>query len=80
MVNITGKAHQKAALKLKQLNSRYTRNIDLINVGAYEAGSDPVLDIAIGKHEEIAAFLQQDINERADIDQSIQQLSTLLEA
>jgi flagellum-specific ATP synthase len=80
MVNITGKAHQKAALKLKQLNSRYTRNIDLINVGAYEAGSDPILDIAIGKHEEIAAFLQQDINERADIDHSIQQLSTLLEA
>ncbi len=80
MVNITGKAHQKAALRLKQLNSRYTRNIDLINVGAYEAGSDPVLDEAIGKHEEIAAFLQQDINERADIDHSIQQLSTLLEA
>lgn len=80
MVNITGKAHQKAALKLKQLNSRYTRNIDLINVGAYEAGSDPVLDEAIGKHEEIAAFLQQDIKERADIDQSIQQLSMLLEA
>jgi flagellum-specific ATP synthase len=80
MVNITEPAHQKAAMKLKQLNSRYTRNIDLINVGAYEAGSDPILDDAINKHEEIAAFLQQDIKERADIQQSIQQLSGLLGA
>ncbi|MDP2247919.1 MAG: flagellum-specific ATP synthase FliI, partial [Nitrosomonadales bacterium] len=78
MVNITDPAHQKAAMKLKQLNSRYTRNIDLINVGAYEAGSDPVLDDAINKHEVIAAFLQQDIKERADIQQSIEQLAGLL--
>jgi flagellum-specific ATP synthase len=79
MVNITDKAHQKAALRLKQLNSRYTRNQDLINVGAYEAGSDPVLDEAIARHEAIAAFLQQDINERADLGQSIRQLMELLE-
>lgn len=78
MVNITDKTHQKAALRLKQLNSRYTRNQDLINVGAYEAGSDTVLDEAIAKHEAIAAFLQQDINERADLGQSIQRLTELL--
>jgi flagellum-specific ATP synthase len=80
MHSVTSKEHQKAALKLKQLNSRYARNMDLINVGAYEAGSDPILDEAIRKHENIAAFLQQDTSERADINTSIQQLESLLNA
>jgi flagellum-specific ATP synthase len=79
MHNVTSPQHQKSALKLKRLNSRYSRNIDLINVGAYEAGSDPVLDNAIKKHEGIAAFLQQDISERAGLEESMEQLATLLE-
>lgn len=79
MHNITSHDHQKLARKLKQLNSRYMRSIDLINVGAYEAGSDTVLDIAIAKHEAIEAFLQQDISERADVNDSIQYLAHLLD-
>lgn len=79
MHNITSHDHQKLARKLKQLNSRYMRSIDLINVGAYEAGSDMVLDIAIAKHEAIEAFLQQDISERADVNDSIQYLAHLLD-
>lgn len=78
MVNVTSPDHQKLALRVKQLNSRYTRNQDLINVGAYEAGSDPILDEAIIKHEKIARFLQQDIREQADISQSLQAMSQLL--
>jgi len=78
MHNITSPEHQKAARKLKQLNSRYSRSIDLINVGAYQAGSDAVLDEAITKHEGIEKFLQQAINERADVPQSLSELSVLM--
>ena len=78
MHNITSPEHLKLSLKLKQLNARYTRSIDLINVGAYEAGSDELLDEAIAKHDQIKAFLQQDIQERADVMQSIQQLAGVL--
>jgi flagellum-specific ATP synthase len=78
MHNITSPEHQKAARKLKQLNSRYSRSIDLINVGAYQAGSDAVLDEAITKHEGIENFLQQAINERADVPQSLSELSVLM--
>ncbi|MEZ0232619.1 MAG: flagellar protein export ATPase FliI [Methylophilaceae bacterium] len=80
MHNITTPHHQKLSRKLKQLNSRYTRSMDLINVGAYEPGSDPILDEAIARHESVEAFLQQDIAERADVVQSIQQLTDILEA
>lgn len=78
MHNITSSEHQKLARKLKQLNSRYMRSIDLISVGAYEAGSDPVLDTAISKHELIEQFLQQDISERADMQESVQFLAHVL--
>ncbi|EUJ10728.1 flagellar protein export ATPase FliI [Methylophilaceae bacterium 11] len=78
MHNITSPDHQKLARKLKQLNSRYMRSIDLISVGAYEAGSDPVLDTAIAKHELIERFLQQDISERADMEESVQFLAHVL--
>lgn len=78
MHNITSPAHQKLSRKLKQLNSRYTRSMDLINVGAYQAGSDPILDEAIARYPEIVGFLQQDINERADVAESLQNLSQVL--
>jgi flagellum-specific ATP synthase len=78
MHNITLPEHQKLSRRLKQLNSRYTRSADLINVGAYEAGSDPVLDEAIAKHTKIEAFLQQDIAERSDVEHSIAELAQVL--
>ncbi len=78
MHNITSTEHQKLARKLKQLNSRYMRSIDLISVGAYEAGADPVLDIAIEKHPQIEGFLQQDIAERASMEESVNHLAYLL--
>jgi flagellum-specific ATP synthase len=78
MHNITSVEHQKLARKLKQLNSRYMRSIDLISVGAYEAGSDPLLDKAIEKRDLIEQFLQQDISERADMNESVQLLAHVL--
>ncbi|MGV3742213.1 MAG: flagellar protein export ATPase FliI [Burkholderiaceae bacterium] len=77
MHNITSPDHQKLARRLKQLTSRYQRSRDLISVGAYAAGTDPVLDQAIALFPQIEAFLQQDITERAGIQESLGQLSAL---
>ncbi|MDP3744478.1 MAG: flagellar protein export ATPase FliI [Methylotenera sp.] len=79
MHNITSPVHQKLAQKLKQLNSRYMRSVDLINVGAYEAGSDALLDLAIARHEIIEQFLQQDVSQRADWDESLHFLAGVLD-
>jgi flagellum-specific ATP synthase len=78
MHNITSSDHQKLARKLKQLNSKYSRNIDLINVGAYVSGSDPLLDEAIQKRQQIDKFLLQDIDEKSELAGSISQLDSLL--
>jgi flagellum-specific ATP synthase len=77
MHNITSPEHQRLARLLKQLYSRYNRSRDLISVGAYAAGSDPVLDQAIALMGQIETFLQQDINDQVDINQSLGQLGTL---
>jgi flagellum-specific ATP synthase len=77
MHNITTDEHQKLTRRLKQLYSRYLRNRDLISVGAYSPGSDPVLDEAIAMNSRIEAFLQQGIHERSGIHESLGQLATL---
>ena len=80
MHGITSPDHQRLSRKLKQLYSRYERSRDLINVGAYSAGSDPVLDEAIRKYPQIQAFLQQEITEKSSISQSLAGLSALFDA
>ncbi len=80
MNNITTPQHQKLARKLKQLNSRYMRSVDLINVGAYESGSDPLLDEAIVRHQAIDNFLQQGINELSNLDESLHFLANVLDS
>jgi flagellum-specific ATP synthase len=77
MHSITNPAHQQLARQLKQLMSSYQRNRDLINVGAYRAGSDPKIDMAVAMHERIEQFLQQGIEERVGIEQSLMELSAL---
>ena len=79
MHGITTTAHQHAARRLKQLYSRYERSRDLISVGAYAPGSDPILDQAIAKNEKIEAFLCQEISERVGMLESLGQLTTLFE-
>lgn len=78
MHSITTAAHQKSANKLKQLNSKYSKSSDLINVGAYIPGGDLVLDEAVKKHERIAEFLQQGTHERMSIEESINELAVIV--
>ncbi len=79
MHNITTPEHQYLARQLKKLYSRFERSRDLINVGAYAAGTDPLLDEAIRLQPGIEAFLQQHIPERAGVQESLDGLATLFQ-
>jgi flagellum-specific ATP synthase len=64
--------------RFKYLYSRYQRSRDLISVGAYVPGSDPVLDEAIRRNPSFEAFLQQGISECERYDGARMKLSQLL--
>lgn len=80
MHNIISPEHLLLSRRLKQLYSRYERSRDLINVGAYVPGSDPLLDDAIVRYPRIQAFLAQEIHEKSSISQSLNGLSALFDA
>lgn len=78
MTALIDETHFERIKYFKQMLSRYQRNRDLINVGAYAAGSDPVLDEAIRLYPALEGFLQQRMNERADVTQAAGDLQRVL--
>jgi flagellum-specific ATP synthase len=77
MTNLITQEQLERTRFFKQLYSRYQRARDLLAVGAYAAGSDPILDRAIALYPRLEAFLQQEIPERADSASSDQHLADL---
>jgi flagellum-specific ATP synthase len=75
---ITDHAQQQQARLFKQHFSRYQRNRDLISVGAYSPGHDPQLDQAVQLFPHLEHFLQQQIEERADVAEAKQSLSAIV--
>jgi len=78
MGSITDQAQQQQARLFKQHFSRYQRNHDLISVGAYSPGHDPQLDQAVQLFPRLEYFLQQQIEERADVAEAKQSLSAIV--
>ena len=68
----------KLSNKLRRLWSLYQQNVDLIQVGAYENGSNPELDEAIRLHDRIVNFLRQDMHISQDYEVTRAQLRDLL--
>jgi len=63
--------------RIKQLYSVYEQNRDLINVGAYQKGTNSLIDEAIAMQSKIAGFMQQGMNEAVNLSASQQQLTQL---
>ncbi|HVY08478.1 MAG TPA: FliI/YscN family ATPase, partial [Burkholderiales bacterium] len=77
MTSLVDDSQLEFVRRLRALYSRYQRNRDLINVGAYVAGSDPQLDQAVALMPRIEAFLRQDMNARESFAHSLAQLQAL---
>ncbi len=77
MNDITTIDHQEASRAFKHLYSIYQQNRDLINVGAYEQGTDERIDAAIEAMPLLENFLRQDMHTPVSLGQSIEQLTTL---
>lgn len=72
MSQIAEKEHKSYAGKLKNVLATYNEAEDLINIGAYKAGSNPGIDYAIQKIEEVNRFLMQDVNDKFSFEDSVE--------
>jgi len=74
MKEIVTEEHQDAANELKRLLAVYRDSEDLINIGAYQSGSNREIDRAIEYIDRINGYTQQKTTENVGLDDSIRRL------
>ena len=77
MNDVVDENHKTAAGIIRNLMAVYAKNEDLINIGAYVSGTDPVCDRAIALMDKINIFLKQTTKEKIDYDQTINELTQI---
>lgn len=71
---------REAARKIREALATYRQSEDLIQLGAYVAGSNPRLDAAIGARQEIVNFLRQDAEAKSPLEDTLSAAERLASA
>lgn len=79
MKDIAAPGQMQAYQKLIEVVSTYRRAEDLVNLGAYVKGSNPGIDFALEKIDQVNRFLRQEVGEAVSYDESIEQLISLFQ-
>ena len=80
MHDITDRGHQDIAAHIKMLLGVYQENFDYVQIGSYQAGTNPPLDEAIRLMPAIEKFLRQERTELSTFEKSMERLSALLDS
>lgn len=72
--------HNMHASELRENLKTYADAKDLIDIGAYKNGSDPVIDHAVQLHKPVADFLQQAVDEFASYEETEERLQQLFDS
>lgn len=78
MPEIVSDEHREAAVALKEVLATYREMEDLINIGAYNHGSNPRVDRALELIDSIREFLQQGIKENVSFETTKARLINLM--
>ncbi|ABO50915.1 type III secretion system ATPase, FliI/YscN [Desulforamulus reducens MI-1] len=78
MPDIASDQHKNQAGNLRDLLATYQESEDLINIGAYVLGSNPKIDHAISKHDEIIGYLRQSPLEYSSYEETLNGLADLV--
>ncbi|MDX2153262.1 MAG: FliI/YscN family ATPase [Bryobacteraceae bacterium] len=68
---------KRSAQAVREAMAVYQRSEDLINLGAYAAGTNPQLDAAIRLRGDLNQFLRQDAHQKANREETLKQLQDL---
>jgi flagellum-specific ATP synthase len=70
MTEVTSEEHRQAAFTIRGLMAAYRDHEDLISIGAYRRGSNPMVDLAIEMQDQINGFLRQRVQDRSSLEES----------
>lgn len=70
MSELVDKEHQQATDYMRHVIAIYTEQEDLINIGAYKKGSNPVIDEAIKQYPAVMKFLQQETEDHFHLEKT----------
>lgn len=79
MPQIIDADHLQRAQQFKQVYATYRQNQDLISVGAYSRGSDPLIDESIAMYPALQQLLRQGMDEAVNWQQSEERLRQLID-
>ena len=79
MEDITELDHKLHVGKVKEVLATYRKAEDLINIGAYAAGSNPNIDFAIQMIGPVNRYLKQSIHEETNLEESIFGLQAMMQ-
>jgi flagellum-specific ATP synthase len=77
MLNVTEQSHQRLAGQFKELLATYRQAEDLINIGAYKAGSNPKIDNAIARMDAMNAYIKQEIGDEVSVEAAVDGLQQI---
>lgn len=77
MNDIVPAEHRQAAQTIRELLAVYRDHEDLISIGAYRQGANPLVDTAIAMRDDIQRFLRQAIEEKSSVDQARKEMLAL---
>ncbi|MEO5364779.1 MAG: FliI/YscN family ATPase [Magnetococcus sp. WYHC-3] len=77
MEDLARDRHKRLAGQLREVLATYARAEDMINIGAYQHGSNPGIDRALRLIDAVRAYLKQPIGERATLEDSVQRLERI---
>ncbi len=78
MVELVPEEHRQVASRLRDILSVYEKNADLVSIGAYKSGTNPKLDFALSKIDDINGFLMQGVKEVFSYEQSVAEMRKIL--
>lgn len=76
---VTDPEHQAWAMRLRELVAAREEAEDIINIGAYVAGSNPRIDEAVARWPRIEAFLRQPVGDKVPLADTVRQLAWIFE-
>ncbi len=79
MPHVVSKEHMQVAMYIREVLSAYESLEDMVHLGLYTQGSNPLVDKVVKNQDRIREFFRQDVEQKVSYEESLQALKALYE-